>query len=591
MSLSVTKPDGTPLGVLSFTATRGAASAHQAVLVKNLGVAAVTGLLAHMYAEKTPGSGTYATQGNPVVDELQGRMQITGIDSSATPGQTFVPGQTQVLGYLADGVLPSILPGDSVTLDLWIEQNSASAGGGAVNVKFEFAGNSAAVPLPPGVSVGGRGINDGKNQPRSFLISGRAATPTGTPDNQVHVALGAWLFAGVEYSDVAEALTFNQNDSAVVALGVGEAYGAVISQGATLVPTITKGVKAAAGAIIYPAPPSGELILAYVKVLYGAGGTVISGAELTNTTLVYGRFLGVAAAGLNFDVHPGEAFLADFRQIHGQKDTVVLVNAAVNRVWLTPAGALVVTQTAVQPVAGALLLWTVTTAGGAITVVTDNRVYVGSAGALALHAATHATGGTDQLTPGAIGAAPIASPALTGVPTAPTASAGTNTTQLATTAFVTAAVGVAVVAWKTPIVFAGNSVAQPAPIGDKPVTENLFVYIDGDLQRDGDLYTYNAATGQVTFTPVLATGKTAVLRYVQRATGGGARITEKSSTAPDGVRRDFAFTFNITDLAFIAIDGQIQDPADYGFATNVVTFVAGVTPPDAAAKIVAEYFH
>jgi hypothetical protein len=38
------------------------------------------------------------------------------------------------------------------------------------------------------------------------------------------------------------------------------------------------------------------------------------------------------------------------------------------------------------------------------------------------------------------GYAPLVSPALTGTPTAPTASAGTNTTQLATTAFVTAAV-------------------------------------------------------------------------------------------------------------------------------------------------------
>lgn len=36
--------------------------------------------------------------------------------------------------------------------------------------------------------------------------------------------------------------------------------------------------------------------------------------------------------------------------------------------------------------------------------------------------------------------APLASPALTGTPTAPTASAGTNTTQIATTAFVTAAI-------------------------------------------------------------------------------------------------------------------------------------------------------
>lgn len=37
------------------------------------------------------------------------------------------------------------------------------------------------------------------------------------------------------------------------------------------------------------------------------------------------------------------------------------------------------------------------------------------------------------------GAAPLASPALTGIPTAPTAAPGTNTTQLATTAFVQAA--------------------------------------------------------------------------------------------------------------------------------------------------------
>ncbi len=37
--------------------------------------------------------------------------------------------------------------------------------------------------------------------------------------------------------------------------------------------------------------------------------------------------------------------------------------------------------------------------------------------------------------------APLASPALTGIPTAPTAAEGTNTTQLATTAFVQRAIG------------------------------------------------------------------------------------------------------------------------------------------------------
>lgn len=52
------------------------------------------------------------------------------------------------------------------------------------------------------------------------------------------------------------------------------------------------------------------------------------------------------------------------------------------------------------------------------------------------HSTNHATGGSDPITPANIGAAPISSPALTGTPSAPTASAGTNTTQLATTAFV-----------------------------------------------------------------------------------------------------------------------------------------------------------
>ncbi|WP_220376325.1 hypothetical protein [Cohnella lupini] len=41
------------------------------------------------------------------------------------------------------------------------------------------------------------------------------------------------------------------------------------------------------------------------------------------------------------------------------------------------------------------------------------------------------------------GKAPLSSPSFSGIPSAPTASAGTSTTQLATTAFVTAAVALA----------------------------------------------------------------------------------------------------------------------------------------------------
>lgn len=53
------------------------------------------------------------------------------------------------------------------------------------------------------------------------------------------------------------------------------------------------------------------------------------------------------------------------------------------------------------------------------------------------------TGITDDIDNALSTKAPLASPALTGTPTAPTAAAGTNTTQIATTAFVTNAVGTA----------------------------------------------------------------------------------------------------------------------------------------------------
>lgn len=75
------------------------------------------------------------------------------------------------------------------------------------------------------------------------------------------------------------------------------------------------------------------------------------------------------------------------------------------------------------------------------------------------------------------GSAPLASPTLTGTPTAPTASGGTNTTQLATTAFVTAAVGsggvVSSVAGRTgAVVLAVADVSGAAPLASPALTGN-----------------------------------------------------------------------------------------------------------------------
>ena len=56
------------------------------------------------------------------------------------------------------------------------------------------------------------------------------------------------------------------------------------------------------------------------------------------------------------------------------------------------------------------------------------------------HKISHSVGGSDAIIPFDIGAAPLNSPGLTGIPTAPTATFGTNTTQIATMAAVQAAI-------------------------------------------------------------------------------------------------------------------------------------------------------
>lgn len=96
-----------------------------------------------------------------------------------------------------------------------------------------------------------------------------------------------------------------------------------------------------------------------------------------------------------------------------------------------------------------------------------------------------------------LGAAPIASPTFTGVPSAPTAAAGTNTTQLATTAFV-AALGALKANLASPT-FTGTPSAPTATAGDSStqIATTAFVATAVANGKNGVTDASNAAAGKV----------------------------------------------------------------------------------------------
>jgi len=130
--------------------------------------------------------------------------------------------------------------------------------------------------------------------------------------------------------------------------------------------------------------------------------------------------------------------------------------------------------------------------------------------------------------------APLASPALTGVPTAPTATAGTNTTQIATTAYVQTAVS-SLVDSAPGTLDTLNELA--AALGDDPnfattVTNNIATKVS----KSGD-----TMTGNLTFTGGngiyggVSASQARIWAYNAAASGFGIYYTEGS---PDNLRFD-----------------------------------------------------
>lgn len=138
------------------------------------------------------------------------------------------------------------------------------------------------------------------------------------------------------------------------------------------------------------------------------------------------------------------------------------------------------------------------------------------------------------------------SPALTGTPTAPTAAGGTNTTQIATTAFVTAAVA------------AGGSYtdemaqdAVGAMVDDGTVGDIVFTYTDATPKLSGAIQSDVALGGNPTTTTQTAgnnTTRIATTAFVQTELAARhASITEGATMTAD-MQNKYAGAFYLDDV-------------------------------------------
>lgn len=182
--------------------------------------------------------------------------------------------------------------------------------------------------------------------------------------------------------------------------------------------------------------------------------------------------------------------------------------------------------------------------------------------------------------------APLASPALTGTPTAPTANAGTNTTQIATTAFVTNAISgiTGAMVFKGTIGTGGTAgTALPTSnvkVGDtyKIITAGTYA---GQAAKVGDLFIASATTPTWAYVP---SGDDT---DVTQVTAGAGLNTTSADSSADGGSITTTGTLYLTKTAVtpgtyqgITVDkyGRVIGASNQGYTTNTGTVTSvGIT--------------
>jgi len=167
----------------------------------------------------------------------------------------------------------------------------------------------------------------------------------------------------------------------------------------------------------------------------------------------------------------------------------------------------------------------------------DNSTFTGAVGEVIVNTTTNSLVVHDGVTVGGWGQAPLASPALTGIPTAPTATSGTNTTQLATTAFVQTAV-------------AGVSLSG---LTTSTITEGSNLYFTQARARSSV-----SATGSINYN-----SSTGVFSY-------------NAPTVLSAFTNDVGFLTSANILNSISVNSTPSGALSYNSATGVFTFTQAV---------------
>lgn len=315
-------------------------------------------------------AGAYA--GHPILDQHALEMRITG---SSNPGTDpdFVPYTTGWQRVGTNRVLecPPMRSNTALYLEVRLSPLAQHSGTTApvtwdvVPIVDEDPAWETDI-LHHGILTG---VGDGET---SEWTDSPTVTETGTPDDKANVSARAWLYLGVPYVEAGEAVTLDQNDGNGDALGVGESYYAFLSQapsgGAT---TVTKGTKGTTPD--YPTLPDGEWWMANVEVNYGAGGSVITTADLTldPSETRSGRFEPSAGTGLELLVNPGRTATATVTA----QTSATLPASQTRYAWVGKGGAVTLTTAAVPPGPGATPVCDVTTDGSGVTAIVDRRVF------------------------------------------------------------------------------------------------------------------------------------------------------------------------------------------------------------------------